>query len=488
MASFNHGAYSSEKSTSLVSPITASAGLQVYVGTAPVHLASDPYATVGKPIVCYDFASCEQQLGYSENFKEFTLCEAMDFNFRVFNNAPVIFINVLDPSNASHTKKNAEESIQVSADGVAVYSKKYVLLDTLTVKSGSKTLERWTEYVAEFSDGGALSISLLTDIPSDNTLKVSSTSLDPQAVNANDVVGGYNSKTGVETGIELVRRIYPLYGLIPGSLLAPGWSSNAVVAAALSAKTNALNGNFKCMALVDIAADETGATVYTDCKKAKATLGATDIRTIVFWPKAVIGTKQYFMSTVCGALLAATDADHGDVPYDSPSNLSAKISGTVLANGTSVLLDQQQANDILNAQGIVTAINSANGYVIWGNQTAAYPGTTDPKDYWINCRRMFNWDANNFILTYSQHVDRNYNRQLIRTIVDSRNMTGNGYVARGYLAAYKCVFLDSENTETDIISGHLTTHTYISPYVPAQHIENIDEFDVDALNSALKGE
>ena len=245
MASFNHGAYSSEKSTSLVSPITASAGLQVYIGTAPVHLASDPYATVGKPIVCYDFASCEQQLGYSENFKEFTLCEAMDFNFRVFNNAPVIFINVLDPSNTSHTKKNAEESIQVSADGVAVYSKKYVLLDTLTVKSGSKTLERWTDYVAEFSDGGALSISLLTDIPSDNTLKVSSTSLDPQAVNANDVVGGYNAKTGVETGIELVRRIYPLYGLIPGSLLAPGWSSNAVVAAALSAKTNALNGNFK---------------------------------------------------------------------------------------------------------------------------------------------------------------------------------------------------------------------------------------------------
>lgn len=163
MASFNHGAYSSEKSTSLVSPITASAGLQVYIGTAPVHLASDPYATVGKPIVCYDFASCEQQLGYSENFKEFTLCEAMDFNFRVFNNAPVIFINVLDPSNTSHTKKNAEESIQVSADGVAVYSKKYVLLDTLTVKSGSKTLERWTDYVAEFSDGGALSTKITTE-------------------------------------------------------------------------------------------------------------------------------------------------------------------------------------------------------------------------------------------------------------------------------------------------------------------------------------
>ena len=176
------------------------------------------------------------------------------------------------------------------------------------------------------------------------------------------------------------------------------------------------------------------------------------------------------------------------MPYDSPSNLAAKITGTILADGTPVLLDQQQANDILNAQGITTAINSINGYVLWGNCTAAYPGNTDPKDYWINCRRMFNWDANNFILTYFQHVDRNYSRQLVRTIVDSKNMTGNGYVAKDYMAAYKCTFLDSENTETDIISGHLTTHTYLAPYVPAQYIENIDEFDVEALNAALKGE
>ncbi|MGN0706578.1 MAG: phage tail sheath family protein [Faecalibacterium sp.] len=485
---FKHGAYSGEQATSLASPITSGAGLQVVIGTAPVHLAENPYATVGKPIICYDFSSCEQQLGYSEDFKSFTLCEAMDFNFRVFNNAPLIFINVLDPSNSNHTQKNSEESVPVSTDGTATYDKKYVLLDTLVVKSGSQTLERGTDYVASFASGGSLSISLLIDPPSDNTLKISSTSIDPQGVSVNDIVGGYNAKTGAETGIELVRRVYPLLGLVPGNLLAPGWSWNPVVAAALSAKTNALNGNFKCMALVDIAADENGATVYTDCKKAKTALGATDIRTIVFWPKAVIGTKQYYLSTVCAALMAATDADNGDVPYDSPSNLSGKITGTVLKDGTSVLLDQQQANDILNAQGITTAINSANGYVIWGNHTASYPGTSDPKDHWINCRRMFNWDANNFILTYSQYVDRNYSRQLIRSIVDSRNMTGNGYVAKGYLAAYKCTFLDSENTETDIIAGHLTTHTYLAPYVPAEAIENINEFDVSALSAALKGE
>lgn len=483
-----HGAYASEKSTSLVSPVTSSAGLQVYVGTAPIYLTNDPAATVGKPIVCYDFAACQQQLGYSDDFKNFTLCEAMDANFRVFNNAPVIFINVLDPNNSKHVTKNAEESLTLSEDGVAAYSKKYVLLDKLTVKANSKELVMGTDYITEFMEGGGLRITLLIQTPVDKTIKVASTSLNPENVSTTDIVGGYNSVTGAETGVELIRRIFPLYGLVPGSLLAPGWSSNPTVAAALAAKTNALNGNFKCMSIVDIAADANGATVYTDCKKAKTDLGATDIRTIVLWPMAQIGTKKYHLSTICGALLASTDAEHGDVPYDSPSNLAAKITGTILADGTPVLLDQQQANDILNAQGITTAINSINGYVLWGNCTAAYPGNTDPKDYWINCRRMFNWDANNFILTYLQYVDRNYSRQLIRTIVDTKNMTGNSYVAKDYMAAYKCTFLDSENTETDIISGHLTTHTYMAPYVPAQYIENIDEFDVEALNAALKGE
>ena len=78
-------------------------------------------------------------------------------------------------------------------------------------------------------------------------------------------------------------------------------------------------------------------------------------------------------------LTATVDAGNDDVPYESPSNKDLRITGTVLHDGTEVLLDQQQANDLLNANGIITAIN-ANGWKAWGNNTAAYPSTTDPKD------------------------------------------------------------------------------------------------------------
>ena len=56
------------------------------------------------------------------------------------------------------------------------------------------------------------------------SLMVSSTSLNPAGVTKEDVVGGVDTGTGKETGLELVRQIYPKLGLTPGLLLAPGWS------------------------------------------------------------------------------------------------------------------------------------------------------------------------------------------------------------------------------------------------------------------------
>ena len=156
----------------------------------------------------------------------------------------------------------------------------------------------------------------------------------------------------------------------------------------------------------------------------------------------------------------------------------------LVADGTEVVLDQQQANDMLNANGITTAINM-NGFKSWGNKTAAYPSTTDPKDMWFAVRRFFDWDGNNFIRTYFQKVDKPGNKRLIRSIVDSQNIVGNGYVARDYCAGYRLEFLESENPATNLINGHLTVHTFMAPYIPAEYIENIREYDVDALTAAL---
>lgn len=160
-------------------------------------------------------------MGYSDDFKNFTLCQSIDANFRVFNNAPIILVNVLDPGNSKHTKNNEEEDCAV-ANGQAVYTKPYVLLDTLVVKKDTTPLVAETDYTAAHDDDGNVVITLISETAKEaESLSVSSTSLNPTGVTKEDVVGGVDTETGKETGLELVRQIYPKLGLVPGLLLAP---------------------------------------------------------------------------------------------------------------------------------------------------------------------------------------------------------------------------------------------------------------------------
>ena len=482
-----HGVYNTEQDTSLTAPIQGSAGLQVIFGTAPIHLSDDPEKAANTLKLCYSFKECQQAVGYSDDFDKFTLCQSIDACFRVFNVAPIILVNVLDPNNSNHTTTNEAASVDVS-DGVAIYGEEYVLLNTLTVKNGETTLVAGTDYEAAHNEDGAVVITLISQAAqAAESLTVSSKSLNPAGVTPADIVGGVDASTGKETGLELIRQIYPTLGMVPGLILAPGWSHTPTVAAALQAKTENINGNFNCSCLLDISADSDGAVVYTSVKGAKEALGASSAHAAALWPMVAVGEKKYYFSAMFAALTAYTDANNADVPYESPSNKDLRITATVLKDGTTVALDQQQANDVLNANGVITAIN-ANGFKSWGNNTAAYPSTTDPKDRWWAVRRFFDWDGNNFIQTYFQKVDKPGNKRLIQSIVDSQNIIGNGYVARDYCAGYRVEFRSDENPVTNLLAGHLTVHTYLAPYIPAEYIENIREYDVDALESAIGGE
>lgn len=368
---YKHGVYNTEQATSLTVPIQGSAGLQVIFGTAPIHLAKDPAAAVNTPKLVYSYKEAVEAVGYSDDFENFTLCQSISACFQVFNVAPIILVNVLDPNKAAHVTQNQAESCDV-VDGVVLYDKKYVLLNTLAVKNGSATLVAGSDYEAAHEDNGSVAITLLSTAAKEaSSLTVSSTSLKPSGVTAADIVGGVDASTGKETGLELIRQIYPTLGMVPGLILAPGWSHTPTVAAALQAKTENINGNFNCSCLLDISADSDGAVVYTSVKGAKEALGASSAHAAALWPMVAVGEKKYYFSAMFAALTAYTDANNADVPYESPSNKDLRITATVLKDGTTVALDQQQANDVLNANGVITAIN-ANGFKSWGNNTAAY--------------------------------------------------------------------------------------------------------------------
>lgn len=482
---YNHGIRVLEQPTGLQAPVTSTAGLQVIFGTAPVNLVADPYHAVNKPILAHTYAEAVEQLGYSDDYDQYTLCQSMDACFKLFAVAPIIFINVLDPS--THKAAITAKSYSVTAGQVVINDVKGILADTVEVKKDDTVLTPETDYITGFDADGYLVISIAAGGAGAGaqSLTVSASRIDPGQVEAEDIIGGYNTSTGAETGLELVRQIYPMFGLVPGLLLAPGWSQDAAVAAALGAKCEEINGVFRCEALIDLGAGDGGALKYADCNAVKNSKGLSNPHTAVLWPSIKVGDKIYAHSAIFGALAAYTDSENDDVPNISPSNRTIPMSATVLDDGTEILLDQIQAN-VLNGQGIITAIN-VNGWRSWGNNTAAYPVVTDPKDRWFCCRRFFSWWGNSFILTYFQNVDDPANFRLIESIVDSENIRGNSYVSQGKCAAARIEYREDENTVTDILDGKIRFHQYLAPYTPAEDIVNVLEFDPNALAAALNG-
>lgn len=480
---YQHGVRVLEQATGVVAPIEGTAGLQVVFGTAPVNLAADPYAVTNKPVIAYSWSEAVSQLGYSKDYAKYTLCESMYASFKLLGVAPVIFVNVLDPK--VHKKDNEAATVKVE-NLQAVVEVPGILLDTVKVSvSGGDDLTVDTDYILGFNDDGHLVITLLASGTgaAATDLSVQSTSIDPTAVDADDIIGA--SATGEEKGLEVLRQVYPKTGMTPGLIIAPGWSQNPDVGIVLAAKCEEINGYFTCEGFVDIDSSEDGCTAYTDLKEAKEDAGITSPHIMALWPCVAVGSQIFHYSAVMAALTAYIDANNDDVPSLSPSNKLVGITGTVLEDGTEVVLDQVQANTV-NSFGITTAIN-VNGWRTWGNNTAAYPATTDPKDRWFCCRRFFSWWGNSFILTYFQKVDDPMNTRLIESVVDSENIRGNAYVSAGKCAAAYIEYNEAENPVTDILNGKITFHQHLAPYVPAEDILNILEFDTDALQSALIG-
>lgn len=475
-----HGIRVKENPTSIAFPAANKAGVPVIFGTAPVNLASDPANATNKLFLCNTFAEAKEAVGYSEDFASYTLCQAIYAFFLKYAIGPIVICNVLDPS--THKATYTEGSALAVSDGVATGTVKGVILSTLVVKdSSNNTLTLGTDYTVALDDDGYPVFTILTSGIS--TITPSGYKVDPSAVTASDLIGSYNATTGVSTGFEMVREVYPQFGLAPSFLLAPVWTETRTVGAALQAKCEDINGMFKCECILDL--NTTTVIVNTSVKAEKDAAGYTSPHTIALWPRVKADGHVIAYSAMYAAMATALDHENDDVPSLSPSNKALSIEATVLANGTEVVLDQLQGN-VLNAGGIVTAIN-LNGFKSWGNNTAAYPDTTDPKDRWIACRRFFSWWGNNFIMIYMEKVDDPTNYRLIESVVDSENVRGNSLVSMGKAAGIRMEYHADDNPIENILDGHIVFRQYLAPYTPAEDILNILEFDPSMIEAELNG-
>ena len=501
-----HGVRASEVPTSILTPVNTTAGLPVVFGTAPIHLTDDPGAYANKPIICYSWDEAVAALGYSEDWDKYTLCEAMYSEFKLYAVKPIIFVNVLDPAKHKTEVTMAETALSAGAATV----KEPVLLSTLQVfktataeagagegtatddgpslddldgsgrgatRSAAGQPELGTDYTAAYDDDGQLVISVIEGGMLDGADKIylTYTKVDPTQVTSSDVIGGA-SASGTTKGLEWIDAIYTVFAMVPGIVAAPGWSENPSVAAVMKAKCLNISSLFRCICLTDVDTGE--AKSYAEVNDWKNAKNYTGVNQVVLWPCVKLDNMVFHMSTHLMGIIGVMDAANLDVPYQSPSNMSLQATGLCLKDGTEVTLSLDQAN-LLNSQGIVTGLNFNGGWKSWGNYTGAYPSNTDVKDSFICVRRMFDWQYQTFILTYWQKVDQPLTRRLVRTIVDSEQIRLNGLVSRGYMLGATVKFLEDENPLTDLLAGIIRIHSYITPPVPAQEIDDILEYDVD---------
>ena len=503
MEGYKHGIKSRENATSYPTPTTTENAVQVIFGTSPINLTEDPKQAVNRPVMARDFEEAQKALGYSDDWEKYTLCQSMYANSELFTISPVIYVNVLDPE--KHSKQIETKTVRVE-DHQAIVEDKGMLVDELaiTMKPNSarvgsartgeaQTTEvgdeitRGTDYITAFDNDGRLIITLLSSGKAFDLseITVSGKVIAPELVTEEDLIGFCDVQTGTETGLEVIRQIHPKLGVTPGLLLAPGWSHRPNVGAALQAKCEEISGVFASMCILDL--DTEKVKKYTDCLTGKRDMGFDDKHGIVLWPMLLVDVGKINYSAVYGAMMGHYTALNQDVPYIYPSNKGLNVHGAVLKDGTEVYLDQDQAGAV-NGDGVVTVLHDGGEWKAFGNNTAAYPDNTDPKDRWIGCRRMFDFANNRFALDYRKKLDSNMNRRQVDDIINSFNIWANSLVSAGMCAGLYIEYRSDENSIEKVLEGHMRTRMHLAPYTPMEYIENVTEFDISALKNVMTEE
>lgn len=421
---YRHGVYTTEVPSNLVPPGWIESSLPVVVGTAPVHnLKTGTAVPVNEPRLISTFPEFVAQFGApgnGESSHDYTLHEFARVYIGRYAVAPVVFINVFDPK--KHVKEGVDES---------------------------------------------------PDTP------------DVTAVKASDIIGGVDAQTGKHTGLALVDEVFPRFRLVPCQILAPGFSAEPDVALSIGAACVNISGHFRAIGIIDIPQT---ITRYSDVPAWLNTNNLTDENLLAFFGQPIFGStsrdsaegsdmsdKTEWGSTHLASVIAARDLENEGIPYWSPSNRRLLANGLAQGGLTLTLTPEEAA--YLNGNGIVTGLNMVGGMVAWGDQTCAYPGVTDVTGASIPIRRMFNWIGTKLILTAWQFVSSPLRRRMIETVQDTFNIWLNGLAAREMILGGRVTFEYPENSTTDLMSGTVHFHVYVTPPTAAREIVFTLEYD-----------
>jgi phage tail sheath protein FI len=470
---FKHGVSWADVPTSVIAPVQADVGVNVVFGAAPLHLSKAGKDAINKPLIFNRYEDAVATLGYSSDWNIYDICEHMDAAFVQFGVFPVIYIAVNNPETGATVVAPAPHDLvngQVNT-GVELIAWMIDVKD----EAGTVTFVEGTDYLVSYSPDNKVVITRIAGgaiINDDDTIQVGGSSPSATPLTAEDIIGGIDG-SGKRTGLEVIEDVFQATGKVPGIIICPKFSIDPTVASVMEAKCENINGCFTAMCLIDVPTDTIQTAGAVKLWKDENNISFPR-QQCLFGKPALIGAtaqKVFNFASQQGPLMQWTDAYRGDgLPYHSPSNKPLRMNALVLADGTELPMHLLDAN-MLNSQGVITALNFIGGWRSWGNRTACFPANTDVKDMFISVRRMFDFIGNSTVLTIWQKVDEPGNRRLIDAVVNSLQLWLDGLSNTEALLGARIEFRQDENPTTELLNGHYLFHIYIAVPTPAEWID-----------------
>lgn len=288
---------------------------------------------------------------------------------------------------------------------------------------------------------------------------------DVSNVTSSDIIGGVDGN-GNRKGLEVLRDVFPKLKTVIGQIVAPGYSDDPTVAATMALKAKKVSELFSCHAISDI--DTSTVTSQSDVAAYITDNSLNSWNHIVTWGLPKFGDATYHGSTVVATALAEADRLNQGFPVRSPSNVNMTMQGLFRKDGSEIIQDLPEANAV-NAGGALTFLNGINGWVVWGNRSSDYPGSTDPISF-IPIGRVQRHLGNTFIISNWSQLDKPMSPANIDMIVSSFNAWLSSLKAAGKIYDAKIQFNKSQNPTIEILNGHVNFDLYSAPFPPMEYI------------------
>lgn len=455
-----HGTYG-KFAASIGAVPTNSGTTAVYVGVAPVNLVRGYAGAVNSPVKINSLAEAQEKLGYSKDWANFTLCEAIaaHFNNPLGNVGPVVFINVLNPD--THKKAQAKTAQLTFVNGQATIESDTIILDTIAIADKAEGVDYTVSY--DFVAGKVV----INSESITGAVEASYSEVDASAVTTADVIGKATTD-GEYGGLGAIQLVYLELGLIPNIINAPKYSSNKDVYKAMINAATKINGHWDAVvnADIDIAKADTIAKAIIE----KANSEIVSERSKVYFPMwKTNGGDIYHLSTLATWVMCQLDAEHDNVPMESCSNKQIPAGKQYFGeDSTNRGFDQQTANQ-LNEKGITTAVFWGGLNVLWGPHTAAYDynAVTDNRVIFENSIRTMMHVSNSFQQEHGLTIDKPMTKALAETIKAREQEKADALKAIGALIGEPTVEFDlHENTVDNMVQGDFVWSNKLTPTPP----------------------